>query len=86
MMRHSDPPLLLREVIDDVGDVVRLLERNAPYTPLGGWYRPGADLDAPTSPMWFQNDWVHADLRVDGSELFLFHPRVTHAARYFYDA
>jgi hypothetical protein len=86
MMRHSDPPLLLREVIDDVGDVVRLLERNAPYTPLGGWYRPGADLDAPTSPMWFQNDWVHADLRVDGSELFLFHPRVTQAARDFYDA
>ena len=30
-----------------VGDVVRLFERNAPYTPLGGWYRPDADLDEP---------------------------------------
>ena len=70
----------------DVGAVVRLLERNAPYTPLGGWYRPGVDLDTPTSAMWFQNDWVHADLRVEGSELFLFHERVTQAARDFYDA
>jgi hypothetical protein len=86
MIRYSDPPILLRDVIEDVGDVVRLLERNAPYTPLGGWYRPGADLDVPTSPMWFQNDWVHADLRVDGSELFLFHERVTQAARDFYAA
>ncbi len=86
MIRHSDPPILLRDVIEDVGDVVRLLERAAPYTPLGGWYRPGVDLDAPTSPMWFQNDWVHADLRVEGSELFLFHERVTQAAREFYDA
>ena len=86
MIHYSDPPILLREVIEDVGDVVRLLERNAPYTPLGGWYRPGADLDEPTSPMWFQNDWVHADLRVQGSELFLFHERVTQAARDFYGA
>lgn len=86
MIHYSDPPVLLRDVFDDVGDVVRLLERNAPYTPLGGWYRPDADLDAPTNPMWFQNDWVHADLRVDGSELFLFHERVTQAARDFYGA
>lgn len=86
MIHYSDPPVLLRNVFDDVGDVVRLLERNAPYTPLGGWYRPDADLDAATSPMWFQNDWVHADLRVDGSELFLFHERVTQAARDFYGA
>ena len=86
MIHYSEPPILLRDVIEDVGDVVRLLERNAPYTPLGGWYRPGSDLDAPTSPMWFQNDWVHADLRVEGSELFLFHERVTQAARDFYDA
>jgi hypothetical protein len=86
MIHYSDPPILLRDVIEDVGDVVRLLERAAPYTPLGGWYRPGADPDAPTSPMWFQNDWVHADLRVEGSELFLFHERVTQAARDFYDA
>ena len=74
------------DVIDDVGDVVRLLERNAPYTPLGGWYRPDAELDVPNSPMWFQNDWVHADLQVDGSELFLHHERVAQAARDFYDA
>jgi hypothetical protein len=86
MIRHAAPPILLRDVIEDVGDVVRLLERNAPYTPLGGWYRPGVDLDAPTSPMWFQNDWVHADLRVEGSELFLFHERVMQAARDYYDA
>jgi hypothetical protein len=86
MIRYSDPPILLRDVIEDVGDVVRLLERNAPYTPLGGWYRPGVDLDAPSVPMWFQNDWVHADLRVEGSDLFLFHERVTQAARGFYGA
>jgi len=86
MIHYSNPPLLLRDVIEDVGDVVRLLERNAPYTPLGGWYRPDADLDTPSSAMWFQNDWVHADLRVQGSELFLFHERVTQAARDFYDA
>jgi hypothetical protein len=86
MIHYSDPPRLLRDVIEDVGDVVQLLERNAPYTPLGGWYRPDADLDTPTSPMWFQNDWVHADLRVEGSELFLHHQRVTQAARDFYDA
>ena len=86
MIHYSDPPVLLRDVIEDVGAVVELLERNAPYTPLGGWYRTDADLDAATSPMWFQNDWVHADLRVAGSELFLFHERVTQAARDFYDA
>ena len=86
MIRFSDPPILLRDVIDDVGRVVRLFEENAPYTPLGGWYRPGADPDAPTSPLWFQNDWVHAGLRVPGSELFLFHERVTRAARDFYGA
>lgn len=86
MIRYSKPPVLLRGVVEDIGEVVRLLERNAPYTPLGGWYRPGVDLDAATSPMWFQNDWVHADLRVDGAELFLFHERVIQAARDFYDA
>jgi hypothetical protein len=86
-MRHySQPPLLLRDVIADLGDVVRLLERDAPYTPLGGWSRPGADPDEATSAMWFDNDWVHADLCVEGSELFLFHERVMQAARDFYDA
>jgi len=86
MIHYAAPPVLLRDVIDDVGDVVRLLERNAPYTPLGGWYRPGADPDAATSPLWFQNDWVHSDLQVPGSELFLWHERVMQAARDFYDA
>jgi hypothetical protein len=86
MIHYSDPPVLLRDVIEDLDRVVALLERNAPYTPLGGWYNPGADLDAATSTMWFQNDWVHADLRVEGSELFLFHERVMQAARDFYDA
>ncbi len=86
MIHYSDPPILLHDVLDDVGHAVRLLERNAPYTPLGGWYRPGADLDAATNPMWFQSDFVHADLQVEGSELFLFHERMTQAARDFYDA
>ncbi len=88
MEHYSDPPVLLRDVITDLDAVVGLLERNAPYTPLGGWYRPDADpnqSDA-TSPMWFQNDWVHADLAVQGSELFMRHERVIEAARRFYDA
>lgn len=83
---YSDPPVLLRDVVDDPEEVVALLERNAPYTPLGGWYRPGVDPDTPTSALWFQNDWVHADLRVEGSELFLEHPRYLRAARDFYGA
>jgi len=86
MIHYADPPVLLREVIDDLDEVVGLLERNAPYTPLGGWYRPDADPDEPTSPLWFQSDWVHSDLQVEGSELFLFHERVMQAARDFYDA
>jgi hypothetical protein len=86
MITYSNPPTLLRDVIDDLGDVRKLLEDNAPYSPLGGWYRPGADLDAVTSPLWFQNDWVHDTLQVEGSELFLFHERVMQASREFYDA
>ncbi|MCH8133145.1 MAG: hypothetical protein IIA30_11400 [Myxococcales bacterium] len=86
MIQYADPPILLRDVIEDLDAAKRLLERNAPYTPLGGWYRPDADLDAATSPMWFQNDFVHADLRVEGSELFLGHERVIEATRRFYDA
>jgi hypothetical protein len=86
MIHYANPPVLLHNVIDDLDDVVGLLERNAPYTPLGGWYRPGADPDAATSPMWFQNDWVHADLQVEGSELFMLNERVTQATRDFYDA
>jgi len=86
MIHYSDPPILLRDVIEDRAALLGLLERNAPYTPLGGWYRPDVDPDVPTSPMWFQNDWVHADLAVEGCELFLEHPRVMQAARDFYGA
>ena len=86
MIHYSNPPILLRDVIPDLGDVRSLLERNAPYTPLGGWYRPGADLDEVTSPMWFQEDWVHDGMEVEGSELFLHHERVMQTAREFYDA
>lgn len=86
MIHYADPPVLLRDVIDDLDAVVGLLERNAPYHPLGGWFRPGVEADRPTSALWFQKDWVHADLAVPGSELFLWHERVIDAARRFYDA
>lgn len=86
MIHYSAPPVLLHDVIDDLDAVVGLLERNAPYHPLGGWFRPGVEADRPTSTLWFQKDWVHADLAVPGSELFLHHPRVLDAARRFYDA
>jgi hypothetical protein len=48
--------------------------------------RPGIAAAVPTSPLWFQNDWVHAGLRVPGSQRFLCHERVIQAARDFYDA
>jgi hypothetical protein len=86
MIQYSKPPILLQDVIPNMADVVALLGQNAPYTPLGGWYRPDVDPDVPSSAMWFQNDWVHADLQVKGAELFLFHERFTQAARDFYDA
>jgi hypothetical protein len=78
--------VLLHDVIRDLDAVVGLLERNAPYTPLGGWYRPGVDEAVPSSPMWFQADWVHAGLAVEGSALFQQHPRYHEAARCFWDA
>lgn len=86
MIHYSDPPVLLRDVIPDVNEVIGILERNAPYTPLGGWYRPGVDDTAATSPLWFQNDWVHADFSVEGSDLFMWHEEVAATARRFYDA
>lgn len=86
MRDYANPPTLLRDVIPDVGAVIRLLEENAPYTPLGGWFWPGQDENVPTRPLWFQNDWVTADFAVPGSELFLAHEAVTEAARTFYDA
>ena len=86
MPHCANPPILLRDVIPDVSAVGEILEGNAPYTPLGGWFRPGQDEEVANSPQWFQNDWVHADLAVQGSGLFLWHKEVTEAARRFYDS
>jgi hypothetical protein len=86
MIHTAEHPILLREVIADPGAVIRLLERNAPYSPLGGWYRPGVDEEVAGSAMWFQKDWVHADLAVEGSDLFQQNPRYHEAARKFCDA
>lgn len=86
MVHTADPPVLLRGPIEDPADVVALLERNAPYSPLGGWYRPGLDEDVPSSAMWFQKDWVHAGLAVEGSDLFLQNEHYLESAREFCDA
>jgi hypothetical protein len=85
-IRYSKPPQLMHDVIGDLGAVVRLLESQAPYNPLGGWYSPGADPHARTKPMWFQKDWVHDVFAAEGSELFLQHPAYIEAAKEFYDA
>jgi hypothetical protein len=85
-IRYSKPPLLLYDVIDDRSEVLRLLESQAPYHPLGGWYNPGADPHARTRPMWFQKDWVHDTFHAAGSELFLRHKGYFAAAKSFYGA
>jgi hypothetical protein len=85
-IRYSKPPVLMTDVIVDVADVVRLLESQAPYGPLGGWYNPGADPHARTRPMWFQEDWVHDTYHAEGSELFLNHAGYIEAAKAFYGA
>jgi hypothetical protein len=85
-MRWAAEPIRLDNVIENLDGVHGLLERNAPYTPLGGWYRPGTETGAAIRPLWFQNDWVHADLCVEGADLFLFHERTMQAARDFYGA
>jgi hypothetical protein len=85
-MDYAKPPVMLHDVVPDLGAVVRLLEENAPYLPLGGWFRSGSQAETPTLPLWFQKDWVHADLEVPGAGLFLRHPRVIEAAKEFYDA
>ncbi len=85
-IRYSKPPVLMTGVIDDLADVVRLLESEAPYGPLGGWYNPGADPHARTRPMWFQEDWVHDTYHAEGSELFLHHAGYIEAAKAFYGA
>ena len=86
MFHYADPPVLLDRVIDDLDEVRRLFERGAPYTPLGGWFKPQHEGDDATSPMWFQGDWVHADFAVPGSDLFFRDERVIETARRFYDA
>ncbi len=83
MLAGASPPILLKGLIDDPGVVVDLFERNAPYTPLGGWFRPGNDGDEATSPMWFQGDWVQGDFAVEGADLFLRNERMIEAAREF---
>jgi len=85
-LRYSKPPVLVPDVIGDVTAVVALLQSQAPYNPLGGWYNPGADPHARTRPMWFQKDWVHDDFAAEGSDLFLQHPGYVEAAKDFYDA
>ncbi len=85
-LKYAEPPLLVRDVFDDLALIEAMLERNAPYTPLGGWYAPGADPDAATSAMWFQQDWVHDGQEVEGAEIFLDCPAYHEAARKFYDA
>ncbi|MFP6565180.1 MAG: hypothetical protein VCC68_11950 [Myxococcota bacterium] len=51
MLHEARPPSLLSDVIDNLGAVRALLEANAPYTPLGGWYRPDQENDQATSPL-----------------------------------
>ena len=85
-IRQSKPPVLMRDVIADPDAVTQLLERQAPYTPLGGWYSPGADPKKRSRPLWFQNDWVHDDFAAEGSDLFLHHPGYVEAAKEFYGA
>ncbi|MBJ22097.1 MAG: hypothetical protein CL933_22025 [Deltaproteobacteria bacterium] len=84
--RYPDPPILLENVIGDLGDVLGLLERNAPYTPLGGWFRPGHDGDETMSPMWFQKTWMGGECDVEGSSVFVKHERVIETVKQFYDA
>ena len=85
-MRYSNPPVLMHDVIDDLDAVVAILERQAPYTPLGGWFRSGQAPTEPTLPMWFQNDWVHDTFTAEGAEIFLHHPRYIDEAKRFYGA
>lgn len=88
MTHETKPPFLLHDVFDERGlaAIHRLLERGAPYTPLGGWMRPGLDPEAETSVMWFQEDWLHADFLLEGAELFRDQPAYAEHARRFWNA
>ena len=81
-----DPPIRLDEVMPDRGEVTALLERNAPYHPLGGWFRPDQDDDTPTSRMWFQKTLMGGEGSVEGSDMFVRHEAVLEAMHDFYDA
>ncbi len=85
MITYSDPPVLLHDVIADLEDVVRLLQAEAPYAPLGGWYSSGVAAHARTRPMWFRGDWVFDDHAVAGADLFLRHAGYVEAAKRYYD-
>jgi hypothetical protein len=73
-------------VIEDPAAVVSMLERGAPYTPLGGWFRPDQEGAEALSPMWFQKTWMDESFALPGSEIFVRHERVFEAARQFYGA
>ncbi|MEE3329110.1 MAG: hypothetical protein VX252_17375 [Myxococcota bacterium] len=81
-----DPPIQLDDVMGDREAVVSLLERNAPYHPLGGWFRPDQDDDTPSSRMWFQKTLMGGEGSVEGSDMFVRHERVLDAMRNFYRA
>lgn len=85
-IRYAKPPVFMHDVIGDFAAFDLLLDSQAPYKPLGGWYNPGADPHARTRPMWFQKDWVYDTIKVEGSDLFLQHPDYIEAAKQFYDA
>jgi hypothetical protein len=85
-IRYARPPVVMRDVIGDLDAVLHLLESQAPYSPLGGWFSPGADPNARTRPMWFQSDWVHDTFAAEGSDLFLRHEGYLEEARRFYGA
>ena len=85
-IHYANPPVLVEDLIDNLDEVKALFTRAAPYTPLGGWFMPdGGDGEA-KSAMWFQNDWVHGDFAVEGSDLFLHNEKIIQAAKDFYGA
>lgn len=86
MAHVSRAPVLLENLFDDPAMVVDRLRQNAPYTPLGGWFRPDQGNGEAMSPMWFQQDWFQGDYEAEGAELFMMNERVVQAAKDFYDA
>ncbi len=83
MVATASQPVLIEGLIDDLARVEALYAACAPYTPLGGWFRPDQDGAEARSPMWFQGDWLHADFAAPGVELFSQNPRYFESARAF---